>query len=572
MPVAQRLAVAPFENLSYSSELDWAGRAIAAGIVYDLTGAPNVYAQAVDSIQGAQSGGASRIVAGYLFQINGRLEIRVAIEDGSRAKTVGSFGLSGPVSEGVLPLVNQLARQLGPGARSFGTADSAAFRAYGEGLLAADPTAAARGFQSATAADPHFAEAYMDWAKVLLATGDRGQGATVLMAAKGSRPDGIDDAKIDYLLAAASGDPARRLTALEALTRRTPADPTKFKELAELHLAQRRFPDAVRNYEAAARLSPAESGNWNELGYARAFAQDLAGAREALEEYQRLTAPEDLNALDSLGEVSFHLGDFEAAGKYFLEADRRSPGALGGAELLKAAQARMMMGDLRGADEIFQKFQKHAGLAAYQQAQWEFLTGRRKAGMALLEKLSATTAGDVRAISLSQLSIWRLATGDSKDAADLAGRAEAGAVSTQVRNLGAMVQSIAAGNAANAYALLFARKYREAVPLLEAMYRGTNPLFDGQIRTLLAWAYVETGRIAEARALLRIYPIPLSPGEPLFASLIFPRYFYLRGAVLQDEGKRAEAKQSYELYLKYAGDVPEVFGDEEKVRKFVGLR
>src|SRR5260370_31356231 len=99
----------------------------------------------------------------------------------------------------------------------------------------------------------------------------------------------------------------------------------------------------------------------------------------------------------------------------------------------------MMMDDLRGADEMFQKFQKHAGLADYQQAQWQFLTGRRKAGMALLEKLSATTAGDVRAISLSQLSIWRLATGDSKDAADLAGRAEAGGVGEPVWHRGAGV-------------------------------------------------------------------------------------------------------------------------------------
>src|SRR5260370_39836685 len=109
----------------------------------------------------------------------------------------------------------------------------------------------------------------MDWAKVLLATGDRGQGATVLMAAKGSRPDGSDDAKIDYLLAAASGDPARRVTALEALTRRTPAHPTKFQELAELHLPQRRFPDAGRNYESAPRVSQPESGNWDTLGYPR---------------------------------------------------------------------------------------------------------------------------------------------------------------------------------------------------------------------------------------------------------------------------------------------------------------
>jgi tetratricopeptide (TPR) repeat protein len=87
---------------------------------------------------------------------------------------------------------------------------------------------------------------------------------------------------------------------------------------------------------------------------------------------------------------------------------------------------------------------------------------------------------------------------------------------------------------------------------------------------LLAWAYAETGRLPQAEQLLARTPIPLSSGEPLFAELIFPRYLYLRGALLEKQGKREEAKQSYELYLKYAGDLPGIFGDQEKVRKSLG--
>jgi tetratricopeptide (TPR) repeat protein len=238
---------------------------------------------------------------------------------------------------------------------------------------------------------------------------------------------------------------------------------------------------------------------------------------------------------------------------------------------LKAAEARLMTGDLAAADGLFAKFQRNGGgMSVYQQAQWEFLTGRRKAGMARLEKHSATMEGDFGTIGLCQLSIWKLAMGDAKGAAQLAAQAAARAVSPQARNLSAVAQVIVGRNPANAYALLFALKYQEAIPLLEAMYHATNPSFDGQIRTLLAWAYVETGRVGEARALLRIYPIPLSSGESMFASLIFPRYLYLRGVVLQDEGKRAEAKQSYELYLKYAGDLPDVFGDEAAARRNLG--
>jgi tetratricopeptide (TPR) repeat protein len=123
---------------------------------------------------------------------------------------------------------------------------------------------------------------------------------------------------------------------------------------------------------------------------------------------------------------------------------------------------------------------------------------------------------------------------------------------------------------ADVYALLFERKFKEAVPALEALYRETNPTADAQVRTLLAWAYVETGRLSEAQQLLARSPIPLSSGEPLLADLIFPRYIYLRGAVLEKEGKRAEAKQSYELYLKYAGDLPGIFEDQAKARQSLG--
>jgi predicted Zn-dependent protease len=116
-------------------------------------------------------------------------------------------------------------------------------------------------------------------------------------------------------------------------------------------------------------------------------------------------------------------------------------------------------------------------------------------------------------------------------------------------------------------ALLFARKFADATPPLERLYRETNPSADGQVRTLLAWAYVKTNRTADAAGLLNRYPLPLNSGEPMFASLIFPRYLFLRATVLEGQGKRAQAKSAYELYLKYAGDVPDAFGDDVVARK-----
>ncbi|HEV2690191.1 MAG TPA: tetratricopeptide repeat protein [Bryobacteraceae bacterium] len=570
------MGIVPFENLSSDATLNWAGRALATAIVYDLEAAPDVHSQAVDSVSQAYALPASRVLEGYFTQHGGRLELRAVIEDLRRTKTVASFEFSAPVSEGPLPLLNQLARRLSSSARPYATSNPEAFRRYGEAMMATDRTAMERDFESATQADPHFDAAYAGWAEALLAAGDRTAGLAVLTRARSQSQDPIDRAELDYLAAGANADVNTRIAALENLTRLTPANGKGFRELASLDVAQRKFADAVRAYVGAARVRPDDPSVWNELGYAHAFAQDLPAARQAIERYRQLS-PDDANALDSLGEVNFYLGDFGAAEKAFLDADRKHSPAFGGAELAKAAQARLLAGDLAGADALFAKYIALAqpaqrAVAGYQQAQWEFLTGRRKAALTRIEQVLPSLPGDTQILALCQLSLWRLETGEAKAAVDLANRAAAGAQTPQARSLSDTFRIIATmqpsntgSRNANAFALLFSRKYSEALPLLEAAYRETNPSADGQIRTLLAWVCVELGRLDDARKLVGLYPIPLTSGDPLFASLIFPRFLYLRGVVLEKE-KRAEAKRSYELYLKYAGDLPDIFGEEAKAR------
>jgi len=575
----ERLAVAPFENLSSSTQLDWMRRALSEAVSSDLAGVTSLYAQTVDSFNGAYGARASHVLEGYFVETNGRLEIRATVLDLGSTKTVQSFDVDGPVSSGAIPLANQLAKRISPAARVFPTESEDAFRAYGEAMSARDRASALQGMEAAAKDDPRFPLAYLDWTKLLLSEGDRAGALKVIEAAKREPLDAIDGAQLDYLAALARGDAAAREKALESLTRLTPTDAKLLGDLGDLELAERKFPDAVRNYEAMSRLEPEEAQVWNEIGYARAYTGDLSGARSALERYRQLAPPENVNPLDSLGEISFYLGDFAAAEKYFLEADQKNREEFGGADLFKAAEARLLAGDLSASDALFQKYlgfiESHErGRAGYLRAQWDFLTGRRKAAMAGLEKIVPSLDGDGRSLALSQWSIWKLETGDAKAAEDLAAQAENSAVSPAARNVSALCRVISKAGAstsgsrlADAYALLFARKYADALPLLETLYRETDPRADGQIRTLLAWAYVETNRAADAARLVETYPIPLSSGEPLFASLIFPRYLFVRGVVLEQQGKRAEAKAAYELFLKYAGDVPDIFGDEVTARK-----
>jgi tetratricopeptide (TPR) repeat protein len=580
-PAVERLAIVPFENLSSDSNLNWAGRAISSALVYDLAPSPERNAQSVDSTSGAYTLGASEMLEGYFSESGGRLVLVATLENLGKTKTLASYELRGPAPEGVLPLVNQLAKRISADARPFGTRNSEAYRAYGNALIGADAEAVRKGLEVATAADPHFAMAYLVWARLLGTQGEREQALQKLQAARAASPDAIDAAEIDYFSASLTSDVDGRAMALEALTRLTPANANWFKELAGLRLAQRRFQEAAQNYVAAARLAGDDAELWNQLGYAYAFEQDLASANRALEHYERMLGPRDSNALDSLGEVNFFLGDFSEAEKYFLEAEEKN-GPRRGEELRKAAEARLMVGDLAGADGIFQKYlalaqpsQRQA--AGFDQAQWEFLTGRRKSGMARLERLIPSLVADAQSLALCQLAVWKLETGATAEGAELARRAEGLARSPRTRGLSAICKAIAAGPgsaagspAVQAYVLLFARKYAEAVGPLETVYRETNPGVDGQVRTLLAWADVEAGRIAEARSLVQIYPLPLSAGDPVFASLIFPRILYLRGVVLEKEGKKSKAKQSFEFFLKYAGDVGDVFGDDVVARRGVG--
>jgi tetratricopeptide (TPR) repeat protein len=553
-PGVERLGVMPIENLSSDSQLDWGSRAAAAVVVYDLATAKNIFANQVDSLSAAQSMRASRLLEGYFFERNGRIGIRATLEDLGRAKVVESFEMDGAASAGFLPLTNELARRLSSDARVFGTSNENAFRFYGEALAARDSKAVEQALQQATDADPRFAAAYVDQAKMLAETGDRERARQAVQAGKRARMDAIDTANLEYVAATASGDASDRIKALELLTAATPANANIYRELGGMQFARRDFQRAAVEYRAAARLDPDDPRTWNELGYALAWAKNLSGARDALTQYQKLS-PEDANVLDSQGEVSYLGGDFKSAAEYFERAAAKNP-----AEWIKAAEARLMMGDLHGADGLFLKRSGPGASAQIQMAQWEFLTGRGTEGIARMEKLAAGSNGDLQSVAFSQLAIWKLETGDRTAATDLANQAVARAEGPFAREMSAASRFFASGTApgsgttmTNAYALLLAKKYPEALPLLQANYGSTNPSADGQVRTLLAWAYVETGAIDQAAPLLDPYPLPLSSGNPLFASVVFPRYLFLRGVVLEKAGKRDEARKSFELYSKYGG-------------------
>ncbi len=238
-----------------------------------------------------------------------------------------------------------------------------------------------------------------------------------------------------------------------------------------------------------------------------------------------------------------------------------------------------MTGDVAGADGRLGQYLElrktlKDPLIPYRQAQWEFLSGRRRQAMERMESFRAA-AGDLAAHATAQLAVWKRQTGDRAAARRLATEAAKLAVSPVTRRLAAVLMFVTSPAApagewavraerafdqpadaamkqyALAYALLFEGHFREASVLLRQMLRQTSPTSAGDLGVLTAWALIESGQIEEARPFAALYPVPETQGEPAFGSLAMPRMLLIHARL----AGQAEAARLNAIYEKLKGDV-----------------
>jgi predicted Zn-dependent protease/TolB-like protein len=536
----RKIAVPPFESLSPDAGLEWLGRGFGEMLRLELAGSstlPIPVARPADAVRA----GAAYVVEGYYFHAAGRLNVRAALRDVRTHSTVATASAGAPGDGQAIALSESIARQLDPGARPAGTRSVAAFESLVSGA-----------FDQAVAADPDFGAAYVAWAQSLMARRDIGKAREVIGSAlaRAGRFPAVERDMLALAAASLGNDAAARRQALAALTRSTPADPFPFAALAELDLNARAFPAAIAFYRQALERDPDNVSILNRLGYSQAYAGDLASAVKSLSRYRDLR-PREANPLDSLGDVNYYLGHFAEAEKYYLAAHSLDPSFLAGGELYKAAWARLMTGDLAGADALFAGYMKARpdALASYRQAQWEYITGRRRQGMARLSAMETPLAA-------AQLAVWQMETGDpagARQSALRAGQTGLGAVVRYVTMPQGPPPPGLAGEYAAAYALLLSKQFAAAAERLQALYRRTPPGSGEPLEVLLAWALSESGRPDRAAVLAANNPIPDTAGEHPFLSLSFPRILYLR--------------RDYKLFLRYSGDLPLIFGEEARARK-----
>ena len=611
----ERISVLRFENLGADASVDWMGRAFPEIVTSELKQAPGIYAipalrvHAVENSLGprpvaapgvsaertaALASGATKIAFGQYTVRGGMLEARMTVED----EITGTLTVLDPVSApaaDIVSVASGLARQISAQATPYPTKNPLVVETHVKAFEHIDTPGIEDELNKAIAADPNFGPAYRELAQLKVQHRDLAGALEVLGRGLASQAPAADKALIQLEAATLRNDPNARREAMAALSKTDPNDPEVWRDLGVAAMAAHRYPQAVEAYRRTVAIQPDDGNFWNQLGYAAAYSGDTATATNAIGRYRQLL-PESPNPVDSAGDIDFIAGHLRPAEDAYLQNARKHPEFFAGLDFLKAAMARLMTGDVSGADAIAQQYFDARAAAKdpvleFRKAQWAWISGRRKAAGQQREQLvrGVPEAGPARAVAVhayTELAIWTLMLGNRETAAGMAQKAAelakpaSSVQATLARFLSQPAASAAEwqarakalvpdpaqsaiANMALADALLIAKEFSAARPVLQAMYDGGTATADEGLPVLLAWADVEAGHIPEAAALLRFNPPLSDAGITWSTPLYFPRIFYLRAVVAEKQNKPDEARENRRIFKALSGPDP-LLWDEEK--------
>jgi tetratricopeptide (TPR) repeat protein len=223
----------------------------------------------------------------------------------------------------------------------------------------------------------------------------------------------LDRAYASLELAVLHNDRMGALRGLEQVVAASPGDTDARYRLAQVYTQARRYSEAAEQYLVLAEGEPSNASYWNEAAYAQAYGEDRGGAIRSLERY-RAAAPDDPNAEDSLGDVSYFFADFQAAAEHYEAAYKRDPKLNLGFSQFKAAWAWLQAGDLNRADEAANRYvgdlrNANPQLADLRSAQWQYIRGRREEARSAAEAMrgqQGTASPAFASLLASQLYIW----------------------------------------------------------------------------------------------------------------------------------------------------------------------
>jgi Tfp pilus assembly protein PilF len=604
----QRIAFLRFENLGADAGSDWMGRAFSEILTECLAGEPETYAIPSNKLHAheralgprpvsapgisaerdlALAAGATRLGYGEYFTAGGRLRARLTVEEVDSGRLRVYTADAQPAD--VISAASGLCRQAWGVSRPYSTNQPSAVQAYVAVLESGDEEIIDESLGQAIAADPNFAPPYRLLAQTKAQAQDRAGAARIIEAALAHPLQPSARARFELMDAELRNDRAARLRALQSLVKLEPSDPDGWRSLAELRNAEHQYAAAAAAYSKALAIEPQDPATLNQMAYALAYAGDLSAALDTLNRYRSLR-PTDANADDSLGDAYLLYGRFRDAEQSYLSASAKGPHFEQDGPLFKASVAHLMTGDMAGADALAGRYiaaraAENDPAVEYRRAEWSWATGRRTQALAQMEAFAkASEAGPRRELgarAYSELAIWRILLDDDAAAARASAKATAlaGPASVGIAAVARfLIQPAAtpeewarrAGDPndtvqqyALAYALLAGRQFGPAANVLERLYtNGAGSNTEG-LPVLLAWAYLETGRLKQAEDLVRLNFIPGSSGTGPFFAFYFPRLFQVRATLAQNAGRAADTRTNLDLFRKLAGQPPLIWDRTE---------
>ncbi len=606
----ERLAILRFENLGSDPSADWLGRALAESVASALESAPGIYAipssrifagernfgSRVVTAPGvsterdlAMVAGANRIGYGQYAIRGGVIEARLTLEDPATGKQASVYSYAGPAGQPLAAGV-AFARRIWTGASPRLSSSADAVHDYVIAVETGDPPSAIAHLEDAVQVDPDCGQAWGALAQLKVQQRDREGAESVLDRALAQKPNPPDRARLELVRAEVRGDPAARLGALERLSQLGPSDPVVWRDLGDTAYAAHKFDESASALAKVVEIEPDDVLALNQMGYARALAGDLAGAEAALHRYQSMR-PSEANPFDSLGDVNLLSGRLKEAESFYLESASKQAHFESDGSRFKAAMARLLSGDVAGADALASRYLKARAdekdpAVDLRAAEWDWVAGRRKEACQRVAAFARSAEDgphrELASRAYAEYSVWETTLGDRPAAESAAQQAMAlaGPASATVAMIASFLAQPAAGeqewqarankafpgpardslrDLALSYALLRDKLYGPAASLLEKAWVEGQQAYGEGLPVLLAWSYTETGRTGDAAPLLKYNPVPPVSGPSPFFVFYFPRLFYLRSALASSQSPRADAAKNLALFQKISGPTPLVW-------------
>jgi tetratricopeptide (TPR) repeat protein len=523
--------------------------------------------------------GATRLVMGQLSIVRDRLVLDVTERDPMTGKTAELFTVTAPTSGDLYTVADAVAHRLASKVAPFESRNNEAIGFWARGLEETDYGKASEEYAHAVQLDPDFASAWLSWAASASTHGDRAEAEKIVAGAQqhASQFSDLNRARLKLVAVELTGDRMAILAALNELARHLPDDIDNARAIADQNFAVRQFTAAAAAYRQLTRITPNDPLPWNQLGYTLMYAGDYSGAMSALQTYQKLS-PNDANPLDSQGDVAFAFGRFAEAEKLYEQAASKNPSPDNTGDLYKAAESHLMTGDVAGADKRFEAYAAarraaNDPLLPVRMAQWRFVSGRRSEAIASLTSLVAGDAvpgraPQLRALELTQLAVWNLQLGHRDQAVQQSSAALQTGAATPIaviarfacENARTAAEWSAAGDRmlsapqlkavkslALAYALYLSRDWQAAEPVWKQLIEHATA-DDAITLAIYGQILVELHREREAEPLVRLFPIFRPEGTQEFHSLVIPKIFDTRAAVLAAQGKPEESAASRKVF------------------------